>query len=113
MPVRAVSTNTGISVKKVKPIIDLVRGKNVDDALQVLRFLPSPVAARVAKVVKSAASNAENELLARTSDLKIVEIYANEGPRLKRFRARARGRVARIIRRNSHITVVVDEEEDV
>ena len=111
MPVRAVSTNTGISVKKVKPIIDLVRGKKVDDALQVLRFLPSPVAARVAKVVKSAASNAENELLARSSDLKIVEIFANEGPRLKRFRARARGRVAKIIRRNSHITVVVDEEE--
>ena len=111
MPVRAVSTNTGISVKKVKPIIDLVRGKKVDEALQVLQFLPSPVAARVAKVVKSAASNAENELMARTSDLKIVEIFANEGPRLKRFRARARGRVARIIRRNSHITVVVDEEE--
>ncbi len=112
MPVRAVSTNTGISVKKVKPIIDLVRGKKVDDALQVLRFLPSPVAARVAKVVKSAASNAENELLARSSDLTIVEIFANEGPRIKRFRARARGRVAKIIRRNSHITVVVDEEED-
>ena len=111
MPVRAVSTNTGISVKKVKPIIDLVRGKKVDDALQVLRFLPSPVAARVAKVVKSAVSNAENELMARSADLKIIEIYANEGPRLKRFRARARGRVARIIRRNSHITVVVDEEE--
>ena len=111
MPVRAISTNTGISVKKVKPIIDLIRGKNVDDALQVLRFLTSPVAARVAKVVKSAASNAENELMARSSDLKIIEIYANEGPRLKRFRARARGRVARIIRRNSHITVVVDEEE--
>ena len=111
MSVRAVSTNTGISVKKVKPIIDLVRGKNVDDALQVLRFLTSPVAHRVAKVVKSAASNAENELMARSSDLRIIEIYANEGPRLKRFRARARGRVARIIRRNSHITVVVDEEE--
>ncbi|MCH8061091.1 MAG: 50S ribosomal protein L22 [Chloroflexi bacterium] len=111
MPVRAVSTNTGISVKKVKPIIDLVRGKNVDDALEVLRFITSPVAARVAKVVKSAASNAENELMARSSELKIIEIYANEGPRLKRFRARARGRVAQIIRRNSHITVVVDEEE--
>ena len=111
MPVRAVSTNTGISVKKVKPIIDLVRGKKVDDALQVLRFLPSPIAARVAKVVKSAASNAENELLARSSALTIVEIFANEGPRLKRFRARARGRVAKIIRRNSHITVVVDEQE--
>ena len=90
--------------------MDLIRGKYVEEALQILQFLPSPAAARVAKVVKSAAANAENELLARTSELRIVEIYANEGPRLKRFRARARGRVARIIRRNSHITVVVDEE---
>ena len=90
--------------------MDLIRGKYVEEALQILQFLPSLAAARVAKVVKSAAANAENELLARTSELRIVEIYANEGPRLKRFRARARGRVARIIRRNSHITVVVDEE---
>ena len=112
MPVSAKSTNTGISVKKLKPIVDLVRGKPVEDALQLLQFLPSPAAARVAKVVKSAAANAENELLARTSDLRIVEIFANEGPRTKRFRARARGRVARIIRRNSHITVVVDEQEE-
>lgn len=110
MPVRAVTTNTGLSVKKIKPVIDLVRGKNVDEALNILRFLPSPVAVSVAKVVKSAAANAENELMARTSDLKIVEIYANEGPRVKRFRARARGRVSRITRRNSHITVVVDEQ---
>ena len=72
---------------------------------------PSPAASRVSKVVKSAAANAENELLARTSELRIVEIYANEGPRLKRFRARARGRVGKISRRSSHITVVVDEEE--
>ena len=82
----------------------------VDDALNVLRFLPSPAAASVAKVVKSASSNAENELLSRAAELRIVEIYANEGQRTKRFRARARGRAARITRRNSHITVVVDEE---
>lgn len=111
MPVKATSTNTGISVKKLKPLVDLVRNKNVEEALKLLQFLPSPAAARVAKVVKSAAANAENELLSQTSDLKIVEIFANEGPRTKRFRARARGRAARIIRRNSHITVVVDEEE--
>ena len=73
--------------------------------------MQSPAAARVAKTVKSAASNAENELMARSEDLKIIEIYANEGPRLKRFRARARGRVGRINRRSSHITVVVEEEE--
>ncbi len=97
----------------MKPVLDLVRGKNVDEALQILQFLPTPVAARLAKVVKSAASNAENELLARTSDLRIVEVYANEGPRTKRFRAGARGRPAQIIRRSSHITVVVDDEEGI
>jgi large subunit ribosomal protein L22 len=73
--------------------------------------MQSPGAARVAKTVKSAASNAENELMARVEDLRITEIFANEGPRVKRFRARARGRVGRINRRSSHITVVVDEEE--
>ena len=111
MSVRATTKNTGISAKKLKPIVDLIRGRMVDEALTTLKFLPSPAASRVSKVVKSAAANAENELLARTSELRIVEIYANEGPRLKRFRARARGRVGKISRRSSHITVVVDEEE--
>ena len=111
MSIRAKSSNTGISVKKLKPIANLVRGMKVEQALTALRFMQSPAAARVAKTVKSAASNAENELMARTEDLKIIEIYANEGPRLKRFRARARGRVGRINRRSSHITVVVEEEE--
>jgi large subunit ribosomal protein L22 len=93
------------------PIVDLVRGKRLDEAMEILQFLPSPAAAQVAKVVKSAGANAENELLANTADLRVVQIYADEGPRLKRFRARARGRGARIVRRNSRITVVVDEEE--
>ena len=75
---------------------------NVDEALDLLQFMPSPVAAQVAKVVKSATANAENELLSRTSDLRIVEIYANEGPRVKRFRARARGRGALAVRRRRH-----------
>ena len=111
MAIRATTTNTGISAKKLKPIVDLVRGKGVEEALEMLQFLPSPAAARVAKLVRAASANAENELLARPEDLRIVEIYANEGPRLKRFRARARGRASRIIKRNSHITVVIDEEE--
>ena len=110
MAVTAKVKNTGISVRKAKHVVDLVRGKSVDEALQILRFMVSPVAAQVAKVVKSAAANAENELLVRTADLHIIKIYANEAPRVKRFRARARGRVGRIIRRSSHITVVVDEE---
>ena len=111
MAIRATATNTGISVKKIKLIADLVRGRNVEEALQALQFLPSPAAAQLAKVVKAAAANAENELYLSPSDLKIVEVFANEGPRLKRIRARARGRAARIIKRSSHVTVVVDEEE--
>ena len=111
MPVRAKVASTGVSVKKLKPILDLVRGKHVEETLLMLQFLPSPAAAQVANVIKSAAANAESELLAQRSDLRIVEIYADEGPQLKRFRARARGRAARIIKRDSQITVVVDEEE--
>ena len=113
MASRASAVNTGISVKKLKPIVDLVRGKRYDDALDILRFLPSPAAATLAKVVQSAGANAENDMLVDTADLRIVEVYADEGPRLKRFRARARGRGARVIRRNSRITVVVDEDEEV
>ncbi len=109
MPISATAKNTRVSVKKLLPIVDLVRGKNVEEALDTLAFLPSPAAAKVAKVVKSAAANAENEIFARPMDLTITEIYANEGPRLKRYRARARGRANRIIKRSSHITVVVDE----
>ena len=111
MAVSATAKNTGISVKKLLPLLDLVRGRGVDDALDVLGHMPSPAAAQIAKVVKSAGSNAENELLTRTAQLRIVEIYANEGTSLKRFRARARGRVGRVERRNSHVTVVVDEQE--
>ena len=111
MPVKASMNNTGLSAKKLKHIVDLVRGKSVEEATQILQFLPSPAAAQVAKVVKSAAANAENELLARTSDLRITEIFAGQDKSLKRFRARARGRGARIIKRSSIITVVVDEVE--
>ena len=103
--------NTGISVKRFLPLVDLVRGQRVEEALNRLRFLPSPAAAKLAKVVKSALASAENDMRGSSSDLKIVEIHANEGPRTKRFRARAKGRVAKVIRRNSHITVVVDDGE--
>ena len=111
MPISATAKDTGVSVTKMKLILDLVRGLNVEEALHILQFLPSPAAAKIAKVVRSAAANAENELFINITDLKIVKIYANQGPSLKRFRARARGRANKIIKRNSHVTVVVDEEE--
>lgn len=109
MAIKATVKDTGISARKVKPIIDLVRGKNVVEALDILQFRPGPIAVQVAKLVRSARSNAENELDSSPNELKIVQIYANEGARTTRFRARARGRAARINRRSSHITVVVDE----
>jgi large subunit ribosomal protein L22 len=111
MEVRAVAKNTGVPPLKVRLILDLVRGKKVDEALTMLKFLPSPTARVVAKVIKSAAANAENVFQMSSSDLKIVTIYADEAPRLKRFRARARGRASSIIKRSSHITVIVAEQE--
>ncbi len=112
MEVRAVSKDTGISPRKVRPLVDMVRGKKVDEALTLLQFTPTPTARVVAKVVKSAASNAENNYQMEPADLRIVNIFTGEGRTLKRFRARARGRASRILKRSSHITVVVAEEEE-
>ncbi len=89
--------------------MDLVRGQRVDDALTTLRLLPSPWAKTVAKVVQSAAANAENNMLMDRETLRIVQISADNAPSLKRFRPRARGRIGRITKRSSHILVVVDE----
>ncbi len=90
--------------------MDNVRGKKAEAALEALRFLTTPAAKEVAKAVKSAASNAENNNMMSPEELRIVEIRADVGPTLKRFRARSRGRASRIIKRSSHITVIVDEE---
>ncbi len=111
MEVRAVAKDTGVSPRKVRLIVDLVRGKKVDEALTVLRFAPTPTARLVAKVVKSAAANAENNFQMSPSDLKIVKIFADEAQTLKRFRPRSRGRVSPILKRSSHITVIVAEQE--
>jgi len=111
MEVRAVAKDTGISPRKVRLLVDMVRGKKVDEALSMLKFAPSPLARVVAKVVKSAAANAENNFQMDPSDLKVVNIYADEAPRLKRFRAVSRGRAHRIAKRSSHITVIVAEQE--
>ena len=111
MEVKAVAKDTGVSPRKVRPLVDMVRGKKVDEALTILKFTSKPAARVVAKVVKSAAANAENNFQMSPSDLKIVTIFADEARTLKRFRPRARGRAAPILRRSSHITVVVAEQE--
>lgn len=112
MEVRAVAKDTGISPRKVRPLVDMVRGKRVDEALTLLQFTPTPTARVVAKVVKSAASNAENNFQMEPTDLRIVDIFTGEARTLKRFRARARGRATPILKRSSHITVVVSEEAE-
>ena len=111
MEVRAVAKDTGISPRKVRPLVDMVRGKRVDEALTILKFVPTPTAQIVAKVVKSAAANAENNFQMNPSDLKIVGIFADQARTLKRFRPRARGRVNPILKRSSHITVIVAGQE--
>ena len=110
MEVIAKVKDTGISPRKVRPLVDMVRGKKVDEALTILRFTPTPTARVVAKVVKSAASNAENNFHMSPADLKIVSIFADEAKTMKRFRPRARGRSNSILKRSSHITVIIDEQ---
>jgi large subunit ribosomal protein L22 len=110
MKVNAIAKDVGMPSRKVKLIVDMVRGKSVAEALQILKFVPSPAAEAVAKVIKSAAANAENNYEMAPAELKIVEILANEGHTFKRFRPQARGRVAPILKRSTHIVVSVSEE---
>ncbi len=111
MEVRAVAKDTGISPRKVRLLADMVRGKKVDEALAILKFAPTPTARVVAKVVKSAAANADNNFQMSPSDLKIVTIFVDGARSLKRFRPRARGRASPILKRSSHITIIVAEVE--
>jgi large subunit ribosomal protein L22 len=109
--VKAVAKDTGVSPRKIRPLVDMVRGRKVDEALTLLKFAPSPLAKVVAKVVKSAAANAENNFQMTPADLRIVNIVADEARSMKRYRPRARGRASPILKRSSHITVIVAEQE--
>jgi large subunit ribosomal protein L22 len=110
MEVRATSRDNGLSPRKVRLLVDMVRGRKVDEALTLLRFAPTPTARVVAKVIKSAAANAENNFQMTAADLKIVSIFADEARTVKRFRPRSRGRASPILKRSSHITVIVAEQ---
>ena len=112
MKVIAKARDIGISPRKMRLLVNMVRGKKVDEALTILNFASTPKARIVAKVVKSAAANAENNFEMPPQDLRIVDIFADEARTLKRFRPRARGRASPILKRSSHITVIVSDEED-
>ncbi len=111
MDVKAVAKNTGIAPLKARFLADLVRGKSVTEALNLLAFTPSPSARIVAKVIKSAAADAESVHQIPVDALTVATIFADEARTMKRFRARSRGRVSPILKRSSHITVIVSGQE--
>ncbi|NOK61011.1 MAG: 50S ribosomal protein L22 [Chloroflexi bacterium AL-W] len=112
MEAKAVTRYVRMSPTKVRPVLDLVRGKPVDRALSILEYMPHKAAREIARTIKSAAANAENNFDMVPDDLKIKAIYADAGPILKRFMPRARGRADRINKRTTHITVIVDDGEE-
>jgi large subunit ribosomal protein L22 len=112
MKVKAVAKDVGISPQKVRLVVNMIRGKRVDEALTILRFMPTPTAKAVAKVIKSAVANAENNFQMSAAELRITDIFADKGHTLKRFRPQSRGRISPILKRSSNITVLVTEEEE-
>jgi large subunit ribosomal protein L22 len=98
-----------ISPQKVRLVADLIRGKKVEDALNLLMFTPKSSAPVIAKVLKSALANAGQRQGVDVDTLVVKRITVDEGPTMKRFRARAMGRGTRILKRMSHITVIVEE----
>ena len=97
-----------VSATKARRVIDLVRGKSVSEALDILRWAPQAASEPVAKVIASAAANAQNNDGLDPSTLVVATVYADEGPTAKRIRPRAQGRAFRIRKRTSHITVIVE-----
>ncbi len=100
-----------VTPMKARRVIDLVRGKDAEEALAILRFAPQAASEPVAKVLASAIANAQNNLGLDSRTLVVSEAYANEGPTMKRIQPRAQGRAYRIRKRTSHITVVVTAAE--
>jgi len=101
-----------IAPRKVRLVVDAVRGKSVAEAISTLRFANRGAAKPVEKVLKSAVANAEHNFDLNAEDLIVSEAYVNEGPTLKRFRPRAQGAASGINKRTSHITIVVSEKEE-
>ncbi len=111
MEVRAIARGIRVSPRKARLVCDAVRGKDIRTAMAILQFLPQKTAPVVAKTLKSAAANAENNYDLDPNALYVKFIFADDGPQMKRGEFRARGRFNRIIKRSCHITVIVEERE--
>ncbi len=107
----AVAKHIRISPRKVQIVIDLIRGKSVDQALAILMFTPKAAAPIVEKLLNSAIANAENNLEMNRRDLYVAEVFANPGPVLKRYVARSRGSASPMLKRTSHITIILGNRE--
>ena len=97
-----------ISPYKVRAVLDLIRGKSYREAVAILENLNKSSSEPILKVVKSAGANAENNLSLNTDELYVAECYADQGPTLKRYIAKAHGRAGGLLKRTSHITVILD-----
>ncbi len=111
MEARAVARYVRVSPRKARLVVDLIRGKKIDDARAILKFSPRAAAEIVEKVLNSAVANAERNLHLRSDELVVGSTFVDEGPTLKRIRPRAMGRAFRINKRTSHITVIVKQRE--
>ena len=109
MEAKAIGKRIRISAQKVRRVADVIRGKPVADALDLLSFEAQQSAAVVKKVLESAIANAENNEGADVDDLKVTEIFVNEGMTMKRIKPRAKGRADRILKRSCHISVTVTD----
>ncbi len=109
MEVRAVARFVRVSPRKIRLVMDQVRGKKVEEALNLLSFSPQKGAFLLRKLINSAVANAEGNSGLDVDTLQIKRVFADEGPTLKRFRPRAMGRATKIRKRTSHLTVILDE----
>jgi large subunit ribosomal protein L22 len=109
METRAIAKYVRMSPIKIKPVTDLIRGKDLEEALNILKFTPGRGSEEVEKVVQSAAANAENNFELNRDDLYVAEVYAHYGPTMKRWRPGAQGRASMIRKRSSHIGVTLRE----
>ena len=107
---RATAKYIRVTPRKVKIVVDLIRGKQVEQALAILAYTPKSAAPYVEKLLNSAIANAENNLEMDRSSLYVAEAYANQGPTLKRYWARSHGRADMIKKHTSHITIVLDQK---
>ena len=111
MEAKAMARTVRIAPRKARLVIDLIRGKQVGEAYAILKHTPKAASPIVEKVLKSAIANAENNFNLDRDNLYVSEAYANEGPTLKRWRPRSQGRAFSILKRSSHIGIVVAERE--